>query len=404
VGRGLDLYTQDLAVSMMRIIAINPFLFAVSSVFTSVQQAIGRFFFFAVAPITYNLGIIFCILVLSDKYGIKGVAYGVAIGSVIQLIVSMFGLVGLGYEYNMKIFWNNIGFRKVLKLLPARSLDQGIDYLLVLVETSIASHLLGNAISQYQSAFKLHLAPITLIGVAISTAFFPKLSEKINMGRKDLFAKELRNSLKIIIWFALPASIIAFFGRGYLVRLLFAKGNPTVASLLGILVVAIFFRSIYHILSRSFYAQQDTKTPLYVSLVAIGLNVVLAIILGQSDAYGVRGLAIAQSIVAALEVMILLYVLKVRFEGIFTMKFFNIFLRMVASGVIMSFVIYLMIGFVLPLQIDDLGWASAVKFMTSVTVGAAAYLATSSALGIEESRGVTDRIIKFIYRPVKVES
>ena len=138
VGPGLDEVGHGLAVSMMRVIAINPFLFAIASVIASIQQAIGRFTFFALSPVLYNIGIITGILVFTGginifgvqifQGGIMGVALGVVLGSILQLIVSSIGLIGLGFDYQFKIYWKNRGFRQVLKNLPARSLDQGIDY------------------------------------------------------------------------------------------------------------------------------------------------------------------------------------------------------------------------------------------------------------------------------------
>src|SRR5690606_25637368 len=126
--------------------ALNPLLFAISSVFTSIQQAVGRFFFYALSPSLYNLGIIFGILFIAPNVGIVGVAIGVLIGSVLQLIGSIIGMIGLGFSYESVINWRNRGFRKVLTLLPARSLDQGIDYINILVETNLASRLYAGAI------------------------------------------------------------------------------------------------------------------------------------------------------------------------------------------------------------------------------------------------------------------
>jgi putative peptidoglycan lipid II flippase len=115
VGPGLDEVGRGLAVSMMRVIAINPFLFAIASVLASVQQAVGRFVFFALSPVIYNLGIIIGILFFSNgisffgfevfEGGIMGVALGVVLGSVMQLAVSAVGLMGLGFDYTFKIHW-----------------------------------------------------------------------------------------------------------------------------------------------------------------------------------------------------------------------------------------------------------------------------------------------------------
>jgi putative peptidoglycan lipid II flippase len=221
VGPGLSESGHGLAVSMMRVIAVNPFLFAVATVIASMQQAIGRFTFFALAPTIYNIGIIIGLVFFTRGInifgwqvfdgGIMGVALGVVLGSIMQLLVSSIGLMGLGFDYRFKIYWKNKGFRKVLTLLPARSLDQGADYLNSIVETNIASRMVSGTVRAYQQATTLHMVPINLIGVAISTAAFPKMTERLAEGRPDLFKSELQSVLRIIIWLALPVSTIAYF-------------------------------------------------------------------------------------------------------------------------------------------------------------------------------------------------
>jgi putative peptidoglycan lipid II flippase len=325
VGPGLDESGHALAVSMMRVIAVNPFLFAVATVIASMQQAVGRFTFYTLAPTIYNIGIITGALFFTNginifgwqvfEGGIMGVALGVVLGSILQLIVSTIGLVGLGFDYQFKIFWKNKGFRQVLKLLPARSLDQGADYLNGIVETSIASRMAIGTVRAYQQATALHMVPINLIGVAISTAAFPKMTERLSQGRPDLFKNELQAVLRVIIWLALPVAVIAFFARGYLVNFIKNGGDSLMAGLLGALVVAILFRSIYHIAARSFYAQQDTKTPLYISIFTISLNIALAVWFTTSLAMGAYGLAWAQSIVAAVEVLFFLRSCRGGFQG-----------------------------------------------------------------------------------------
>jgi len=231
VGPGLDESGHSLAVSMMRVIAVNPFLFAVATVIASMQQAVGRFTFYALAPTIYNVGIIIGAVFFTGGInifgwqvfdgGIMGVALGVVLGSIMQLLVSSIGLMGLGFDYQFKIYWKNKGFRQVLRLLPPRSLDQGADYLNGIVEMNLASRMVAGTVRSYQQATTLHLAPINLIGVAISTAAFPKMTERLSQGRPDLFKSELQSVLRIIIWLALPVATITFFTRGYLVNFIF---------------------------------------------------------------------------------------------------------------------------------------------------------------------------------------
>jgi len=411
VAPGLSESGMALAISMTRVIAVNPFLFAIATVIASIQQAVGRFTFFALAPILYNIGIIIGITVFTGgitifgweifEGGIMGVALGVVLGSILQLVVSSIGLLGLGFDYQFKIFRKNKGFRKVLTLLPARSLDQGMDYLVGIVETNVASRLTAGTLAAYNQASTLHLAPINLIGVAISTAAFPKMTERLSEGRPDLFKTELQTTLRVIIWLALPVAIITFFTRGYLVSFIKNGGDALMAGLLGALVVAILFRSIYHIAARSFYAQQDTKTPLYISIFSIGLNIFLAVWFALSLHMGAYGLAFAQSIVAAIEVVILFVVMGRRIKGLFDMVFVHAIARMASATGLMAIVTYLsVITFQLTTN-DQRFWMTFPKFVAIVTISMIAYVLLSRQFKLQEADTVLRHARKLVFGRAK---
>jgi putative peptidoglycan lipid II flippase len=411
VGPGLDESGHSLAVSMMRVIAVNPFLFAVATVIASMQQAVGRFTFYALAPTIYNLGIIIGTVFFTDGInifgwqvfdgGIMGVALGVVLGSIMQLVVSSIGLMGLGFDYQFKIFWKNKGFRQVLRLLPPRSLDQGADYLNGIVEMNLASRMVAGTVRSYQQATTLHLMPINLIGVAISTAAFPKMTERLSQGRPDLFKSELQSVLRVIIWLALPVATITYFARGYVVNFLVNGGDPLIAGLLGTLVVAILFRSIYYIAAKSFYAQQDTKTPLYISIFSISLNIVLAVWFTGQLNMGAYGLAWAQSIVAFVEVMVLFYVMSKRIGGLFDISFMRAVWRMASATGFMAVVSYIAVQ-VFQLGANDQSFlATFPKFIVIVIISLSAYVLFSRILKLPEANPVISRVKKLLFGRVR---
>lgn len=413
VGPGLDESGRALAVSMMRVIAVNPFLFAIASVISSMQQAVGRFTFFALAPAVYNLGIIFGALFLTNGVnlfgwqvfdgGIMGVALGVVLGSVMQLLISCVGLFGMGFDYRFRIYWKNKGFRKVLALLPARSLDQGIDYVNSIVEVNLASRMASGTVRAYQQASALSYMPINLIGVAISTAAFPKMAERLGQNRPDLFKKELQAVLRVIIWLTLPVAIIAFFGRGYLISFIKNGGDPLMANILGVLAVAILFRSIYHISARSFYAQQDTKTPLYISFVAIGLNIVLAIFFTLFLGSGVYGLAWAASITAVVEVVILFIMMSRRIKGLFDTTFVHAIAKMASASGFMAVITYLSVLY-MPFSASDMSITSSFpKFALVTFISGVFYIILCKMLKLKEVDPILDRLKKILFGVIKVK-
>lgn len=402
VGPGLDEVGRGLAVSMMRVIAINPFLFAIASVIASIQQAIGRFTFFALSPVVYNIGIITGLLFFTNGIsifgvqifagGIMGVALGVVLGSMLQLLVSSIGLVGLGFDYSFKIYWKNKGFQQVLRNLPARSLDQGIDYFNSIVETNLASRMVQGTVRAYNGAMTLSMAPVTLVGVAISTAAFPQMTERLSQGRPDLFRTELQAIIRVIVWLSLPIATIAYFTQDFIASFLFSKGAPVVATTLGILCIAIVFRSIYQIASRSFYAQKDTKTPLYISIFTITLNVVLAILFSQRLNMGIYGLALAQSLVAVVEVCILFAIIGRRIPKLFDGQFVGGIIRTVLSAAAMSLVTVIALIITGP-AVADHGFAVLFpQFAFIALVSFIAYIFVGRLLKLEEAMSILNQL------------
>lgn len=390
---------------MMRILSLNPMLFTISGVIAAVQQVFGRFFFYAIAPIFYNVSIIASLYAFKDNIGIVGLAIGAAIGAVLQLLIIVVGVYGLGFHWKPQIKKTD-DFRSMLKQLPPRSLDQGLDQVQNIVETNLASNAaLGGAtaVANYNTAYVLHAAPILLIGTAISTAVFPKLNARLSHGRYDLFRQDFLRTLRLIIWIVMPVVVICFFARGYLARLIFSRtSSGPIAIIFGALCVAILFRTIFAIISRWFYAQKDTHTPLFVSIFVIALNVILAYSLSRPNSYGVVGLAIAQSIVATVEVVILGAIMLSRDRQLFDAEFWGGIVKIVS---VTGF--SLIAGFISvqlwPLMTADKGMTLLLKLSAIAGVTGGTHLLVSALFGLSEATALFGAVKKFVLKPVRME-
>jgi putative peptidoglycan lipid II flippase len=393
----------ETAATIMRYLAFNPLLFTISGILTSVQQTMGRFFFYAIAPLFYNISIIVSIFVFRNNIGLEGLGLGALIGALLQLAVIIIGTSKLNFHWHPKIMWRNPDFRLILRQLPPRSLDQGMDQLQSIVETRFASRLGSGAVTYYNNAYILSTAPILLIGTAISTAAFPRLNARLSQGRHDLFRRDFLMILRAMLWITMPVVVIAYFCRGYLARLIYANGNEQIAIVFGYLTIAILFRIIYAIVSRWFYSQKDTRTPLLVSVFTIALNVFLAYTLAKPTAYGVAGLALAQSIVAVVEVLILFAVMLRRDPKLFDMSFLSGCIKIVSvTG--FSVMAGLVMLTIYPLGAADRGvvtLGAKLILISGFIIGT--HIAVSSLFGLEEVRPVLRRIRKIILKPVKVE-
>ena len=391
------------AVTIMRLLSLHPLLFTLSGIITSVQQTFGRFFFYAIAPLTYNAAIIVSVYVFRDNLGVIGLGVGALVGGLIQLGISMLGLVGLGFRYKPIIKWEAKGFRSVLRNLPARSLDQGIDQVNSIVEVNRAQTLAVGAVSSYSFALTLMNVPVMLLGNSIAIAAFPRLTERLSQNRPDLFRKDFLQVLRAIIWMTMPVVVVCYFARAYLARMIFGDVAPQVALVFGFLVVAIFFRIIYAMISRYFYAHKDTKTPLFVSIFAIGFNIYLAFTLSRPDSYGISGLAIAQSIVAFSEVVILSSIMLYRDKKMFQPAFVSGVFKIVSVTGFTLVSTFLMLD-LLPLNASDRGLITLggkLALISSVTLFT--HVVISRIFDLDEAHVVISKAYNAIMKPIRVQ-
>lgn len=394
------------AVTMMRLVAFNPLLFTIAGILTATQQTFGRFFFYAIGPLIYNVSIIASIFIFKDNIGLVGLGVGALVGAILQVIVVFFGMGGLNFRWRPVINWKSADFRKIMRQLPPRSIDQGIDSINSIVETNFARRLGTGYLSFYENAYTLHTAPTLLIGTTISTAAFPRMSERLAQGRVDLFRKEFLQILRIMVWITVPVVVLCFFARGYLARIIFAKDAPEIAAIFGFLCGAIFFRVIYAIVSRYFYAQKDTWTPLLVSIFAIALNIVLAWQLSRPYNYGVAGLAMAQTIVAAAEVVILFSIMLIKDHRLFDRNFISGVWRIMSVTGFSVVATYIMVN-IFPLQSGDTGFLTlGFKLFLIASATAFVHLGMSSLFSLEEAEPVVRKLrqsVRWALKPVKID-
>jgi putative peptidoglycan lipid II flippase len=396
----------DQAVLIMRLVSINPLLFSLSGILTSVQQTFGRFFFYAIAPLFYNLAIILSIYLFRDSIGIVGLGIGALVGGLAQLAVAWLGMFGLKFRWRPRISWQNQDFRTMLRHLPARSIDQGIDQVNSMVEINRASALnVAGSVSNYAYALTLMNVPVMLLGNSIAIAAFPRLTDRLSQGRPDLFRRDFLQILRTIIWLTMPVLVISYFCRAYLARLIYADVAREVALIFGYLVLAILFRIIYSMVSRYFYAYKDTKTPLLVSVFAITLNIVLAFNLARPEpfGYGISGLAMAQSIVAVSEVVVLVSIMLYRDRKLIDISFGNAILRIMSVTGFSLLAAFIMISF-LPLKVTDRGFTTLGGKLAIISiVTLAVHTAISWVFELEEAKAVLHKAKKLILKPIRLE-
>jgi len=281
-------------------------------------------------------------------------------------------------------------------------MDQGMDQMESIVETHFARNLGSGYVSYYNNAYTLSTAPTLLIGTAISTAAFPHLNARLSQGRPDLFRRDFLKILRVIIWLAMPVTVICFFTRGYLARLIFSRNAPEIALLFGFLSLAIFFSILYSLFSRWFYAHKDTKTPLFVSIFTITFDIILVSILARPGAYGATGLAMTQSIVVMVEVIILGFIMVYRDRQLFDWDFLRGLIRIIAVTGFSVLAGVVMVTFY-PLGINDRGIVTlGGKLLLIGSVVMIVHVGMSALFGLDEVKPVFNQIRKLILKPLRI--
>ena len=245
-----------------------------------------------------------------------------------------------------------------------------------------------------------------LIGTAISSAVFPHFNKSVAQGRDAEFRREFLQVLRIIIWIATPVVVICFLSRGYLARMIFSRNAPDIAAIFGFLSGAIFFRTIYTIVARYFYAQKDTWTPLIDSLFAIVLYLLLVMNLSKPSSYGVTGIALAESIVAGCQLFILTSIMLGRDHKLFDWRFLGGVGRIISITGFTVLTTYIMIK-LFPLNSTDTGFMTLGFKLGIISLATfVVHLGLSSLFELEEAVPIVRKLKKmlsFVFRPVRVE-
>ncbi len=319
VGSGFTPEQQQLTANLMRVILISTVLFSISGIVMSALQANQHFFLTALAPIMYNLGILGGVIFLGPTLGVWGPAIGVVTGALLHLLVQVPGLIKYKAKWSPRLGWRDPDLRRVIRLLLPRVAGMGVVQLAAIITTSLASHLSAGSVTALSYGWRVMQLPETLIATAIATAAFPTLSEFAARGDLDRLRGTLVSTLRAILALTIPATIgLLIFGR-LAVQLLFERGEFTSESTTLVTwavqgyALGLIGHSMLEVGARTFYAQQDTRTPLIVAAGAMIIGISASVVL--RDVLGVGGLALANSIGVTVEVSALLILLRRRWTA-----------------------------------------------------------------------------------------
>lgn len=305
----------QITAQLIRVMLAAQFFFALSSFMTGILQSHHLFILSALAPLFYNLGIIIGTIFLSPFIGIFGPAVGVVLGSFLHFSIQLPAVIKLGFRPRLSTDWKNLYVKRMLRLMPARAFTLAIGQLERIIAVAISSSLAAGTITLFNFARQLYVLPITILGATIGQASFPSLAHAREEG-KEKFGETIAATMLQLLFFVLPAAALLLVLRVPAVRLAFgSKEFPWEATLLTGKAVAIFSLSVpaqalSQLLTRSFYAAQNTKIPLISAIISTLPVIFLAPYFSIHLHLGILGIVTAIVISDFFNVIILTVVLN----------------------------------------------------------------------------------------------
>ena len=337
-----DMEKMDLAIDLTRITI--PFLIFVSlaSFFSAILNSHNRFAEAAAAPIILNIVLIIILIfskVLNDDL-VYYLSYGVTFSGIIQFIFLYFFVKK---HFKLKL---NINFRvsnKVKfffnKLLPS-IFSSGVTQINILIGTIIASFQAG-AVSYLYYADRIYQINLAIAGIALGVVVLPQLSKHIQSKNKEKISLIQNKAVELCLFLSLPASIALLLGSEEIVSALFGYGSFDIVSIANSSKALFYFAfglpafALIKIFSSFFFANDDTKTPFYISLVSVILNVSISVYYFKEIGFII--IPIATSISAWFNTTILfLYLLNkdlFKFKQIFLLQFIKISFASIIMGI-----------------------------------------------------------------------
>ncbi|QQS34059.1 MAG: murein biosynthesis integral membrane protein MurJ [Acidobacteriota bacterium] len=286
------------------------------------------------------------------QWAIIGMAIGTLVGGAAQLLIQIPSLYKVGFRFRLNFNLRDEGLHRVMRLMAPAIIGTGAIQIKVLVDTIVASGIDGGA-SWLSYAFRLMMFPIGVIGVSVGTAAIPTLSRLASEGNTVRFRNTLSDAVKLVILVAVPSACGLIVLSEPIISLLFQRGeftpfdtDMTAWALTGYAIGLAGYASI-KVLSPGFFALEDGKTPMLVSLASIVIHVPASFLLMQllstvgvtpdrPNGYGHVGVALATTLVSIANFLALVFLMRRRIKRINGGEILASLAKTAAASVIMS--------------------------------------------------------------------
>ena len=405
ISPGFSPEAQKTTADLTRIMFLSPLFLGISGIIGGVLQSFKNFLIYSIAPIMYNVGIIIGALWLSPFMGISGLAWGVVLGAFLHMTIQIPVVYNLGWRYHFLIDWRNKNLIKIARMMVPRTLSLAISQINLVVITIIASELASGSLSVFNFANNLQSFPVGIFGISFAVAAFPALSVAVHDNKK--MVEHFSLATRQILFFILPATILLITLRAQVIRVILGTGSfdweDTILTMdtLGFFALSLFAQAIIPLQTRVFYARQDSRTPFFIGLSVVIVNIFLSIWL--AGRMGVAGLALAFSISTILNFILLWVWLCYKIGNMDQAKILISTLKFSVAGIGAGFVVQLMKNIVWAYINMNTFSGVLIQGAAAGTGGLIAYLVVCALLRSEEFYDFLNLIKrKLSWRKVKV--
>lgn len=394
---------QNLTVELIRLLLCSTVIFGVSGVVMAILNAQQQFFLPALAPIFYNLAIILGAWLLGPLISVRGLAIGAVVGAAGHLLVQLPGLRrGLTpLHYQLTLAPQNRDLHEVGRLMGPRVVGVAAVQINFIVTAVLAAGLPAGSLAALNYSWIIMLLPQGIIAQSVATALFPTLAALAAKGDIPEMRRIFGATLRSMLFLTLPATAGLILLGEPIIRLILQGGrfSPDSTRLttwaLSFFALGLVGHALVEIAVRAFYALKDTKTPVGIGLLAMGVNIGLSfglmpLFLGWGWP-GHAGLALANSLAVIFEMIILLVVLQRRMGGLSETA-----LRAPVTKVSLATA-----GMALALLVSARFWPenpSWLAGLAGISLGGAVYVGLAYALGVDELKSMERRILRNLSR------
>ena len=318
IAPGFGAEKLSLTVGLTRLMFPYIIFIGLAALCMGILNVLGNFIIPALAPALLNIAIIGAVVFITPNLSepVMGLALGVLIGGALQLTLQLSALLRKGFRFRKVTHWMHPGLKRVAGLIPPVIFGGAVYQINILVSTLLASLLPQGSVTYLYFADRLVQFPLGVFAIAAATAVLPSLSRQAAARRIDELRNTFALALRLVFFITIPAMVGLIVLREPIVALLFQRGEFDAAATQLTALALLYYSlglwafSAVKIVAATFFALQDTRTPVRMAAVSIAANIILGVVLMKPLAHG--GLALATSLASIFNLILLVRALRIK--------------------------------------------------------------------------------------------